>query len=66
MTVPPLGMLAAFLVFLGVLFVMMASSQAKKDAAGYRIPTERVQMLSIVCFIGGVGLFAYILYTKAF
>jgi uncharacterized membrane protein YidH (DUF202 family) len=55
-----------FFVFAGVLIVMMASSQAGKDKIGRVIPPERAQILALVLLVIGVGLFAYILYGKAF
>lgn len=58
--------IAAFLVLLGVLLTVMASSRAPRDVAGRRIPGQRAPIVTLVPVIGGVGLFAYILYRKAF
>jgi hypothetical protein len=61
-----LMMVAGFFLMLGVLVVIMASSQAGKDKLGRMIPPERAQIVALVLMIIGVGLIAYVLYGKAF
>ena len=62
-----LVMIAGFLIALGVLFVVMAGAQKRSsDPAAKRmvpIPPEGVQILSILCFIGGFATLAYAYYT---
>ncbi len=53
--------IASFLLFLGVLVMMLASSHAPKDAFGRRIPDKRVRMFAVALMIGGAGLFGWLL-----
>lgn len=59
--------IAAFLIALGVLFVIMAASQGQpRDRAARRrvaIPPRRVQILALVFFIAGFATMAYGYYT---
>jgi H+/gluconate symporter-like permease len=56
---------ASFLLFLGVLLMMLAGSHAPKDAIGQRIPDRRVRMFAAVLMVGGAGLFGWVLLQRA-
>lgn len=60
-----LVMIASFLLFLGVLVMMLASSHAPKDAFGQRIPDKRVRIFAVVLMIGGAGLFGWMVLQRA-
>jgi H+/gluconate symporter-like permease len=57
--------IASFVLFLGVLVMMLASSHAPKDAFGQRIPDKRVRIVAIILMIGGAGLFGWLLLHRA-
>lgn len=58
--------IAAFLIALGVLFVIMATAQRPKDRAARKrvaIPPQRAQILALVFFVAGFATMAYGYYS---